>query len=1014
MAGDRFGSALLALNTSRPPDQARGRDILHLELILPAAVASEVDAWETGVRGPLDPSEARRLLWTVPVASYLDGRREAWRDVPGIPLLLPGLEELQATKERDWPKSQQVLRDIVAAAAPGAPSRAALLKQLETDGAVALLNDLLLIFKYAAIGRRRPVRTIAEIYRLARTLLASVGAPATREDIVAWLRAPLIAPRALSGPSSVRGPSPPPPEDTGGGGGGGGGRPVPWPVNFPRIDVTSPDTVMLLTRLDRELTELERTANVSRLASALRDSGVDEPAVIARVTRAVAGDDTRDEVREGEFESRFAERQSLITAGAFGGRGRIVRTSIAGVPVNLDASEVQARTSWMRNAMARELVKALPENLQERLKRLGVHLEDLSFWPDLLAAADRSPSYLEPVGRNDLLLVRQTTTGYRRAEIGYIENVLIGETRARKHTDRTLMQQEVFESVERESEETRDLQVTDRAELSKEVSRVVNEDLRAEGSVEVTSRGPTKVVASATVSFERSTEEAAKTAEEYSRETIERAVKRTLERVKREVRSLFEQETTEINRHSFVRDDTESDHVSGIYQYLERVSRARIFWYGERELYDLLVPEPAALIWHLAITRKELQVLFEEPDSELFDSLTVANIAEKREDVVRAFRVTDLPQVPEETRSIPMTFSGSGGGDSAKYATNKELQIPEGYVVEGASFLMSADVEEEEDYNPNGGVVVGTAVQLFESPVQNNRASVQLDFSFSPPLVGPSVGVAVNVDNFRSLGGSVTVHLRLTDAAREEWALDAYGRVAERYEQLRLEYEQAVIQAEASQPEEVVALPEGTRLRLQQMVRSELQRAAIDIMRNTATDLDLISDYWFASADGSLASHPIIDLTALDGAEPEVRFLQQAFEWEHLSWILYPYFWGRRSEWSRTVVQDHPDPDFAAFMNAGAARLQIPVRPGFEGLVKHYMETGEVFEGGELPKMGDPGYVTFIDEQLTSLGAPGEEIAWPPDSPKEWDVVAPTSLILVRSTAEARLPTWDPKSGKEL
>ena len=152
----------------------------------------------------------------------------------------------------------------------------------------------------------------------------------------------------------------------------------------------------------------------------------------------------------------------------------------------------------------------------------------------------------------------------------------------------------------------------------------------------------------------------------------------------------------------------------------------------------------------------------------------------------------------------------------------------------------------------------------------------------------------------------------------------------------------------------------------------------------------------------------------MHAAEPEVRFLQQAFEWEHLAWILYPYFWGRRSEWSRTVAVSHPEPDFGAFLNAGAARLQVPVRPGFEDLVKHFMETGEVYEGGGLPKKGDPGYVSFIDEQLTSLGAPGDEVAWPRGAPREWDIVAPTSLLLARSLKLAQLPSWDPDTGDEL
>ena len=564
-----------------------------------------------------------------------------------------------------------------------------------------------------------------------------------------------------------------------------------------------------------------------------------------------------------------------------------------------------------------------------------------------------------------------------------------------------------------EREETRDLQTTDKAELSKEVSKVVSEDLKAEGSVQVTSRGPTKVVASAGVSFGRSTQEAANTTESYSRETIERAVKRTLERVTREARSLFEQETTEVNTHGFERESSATNHVSGVYQYLERISRAKMFWYGERELYDLLIPEPAALIWQLAISRPELQISVEAPDAELFASLTVANIAAKREEVIGAFRVTDMPPALADAQQVPMSFSGTGGGDEGKYATSKELQIPEGYVVNSATFVASAEVEDEDD-TPNGGVTVAGQVQLWEMSLSGNQGSAAREFSFTPPLPGPSVSVAFNADNFTSIAGSVTLNLTLTDAARQAWALAAYGRVAERYELLRREYAQAVLQATANQPAEAITLPQGSRLALQQIVRGEMQRAAIDVMRNAPIDFNLIEDYPYPKTDGTLGAHPSINLAALHAAEPEVRFLQQAFEWEHLAWIVYPYFWGRRSEWSRTVVVSHPDPDFAAFLNAGAARVQIPVRPGFEDLVKHFMETGEVYGGEGLPKMGDPGYVSFIDEQLTTLGAPGDEVPWPPAAPREWNIVAPTSLLLARSLELAQLPTWDPDTGDEI
>ena len=65
----------------------------------------------------------------------------------------------------------------MAGEAPGNPSPAALVKELEGDGTVDLLNDLVLIFKYAAVGQARPVRAVAELYRLAVTLTAATDAP---------------------------------------------------------------------------------------------------------------------------------------------------------------------------------------------------------------------------------------------------------------------------------------------------------------------------------------------------------------------------------------------------------------------------------------------------------------------------------------------------------------------------------------------------------------------------------------------------------------------------------------------------------------------------------------------------------------------------------------------------------------------------------------------------------------------------------------------------------------------
>jgi len=1011
---DWNGTALFSLTTSRPPDSGRGAGLVHVTVTLPENVAREIELAESGGRPALGPKEAAHLLWNTPAGEYLNGRSDAWLSVPGVRLLLPGLEALANTDSEQWPDDQAELKGFLAAAAPGAPTVAAWSTELKRAGTIALLNDLLLIFKFAALHRTRPLDIVAGLYRLAVAATTQSEAPANREQVITWLTASFVVPRVfVARPTQA----PAKPAAPGGGGGGGGGRPRP---PFAAVSFETASGREILRRMEDEIASLERGARTSALSEGLRAEGIRDAAVVARLTRAL-GDAFVDprpmSALPLDAPADEPPARALRSWRPPPRRGGIARTYIGGYPVLVDLSEFERRTTSHRGALADHLTAALPANLRDRLARLGTSIDMLREWPALtttvMANAAREPSYLEPVGRSDLLVVRQTTTGYRRSEIAYLENILVGETRLRERTQRVMTRREVFEQAIREEEETHDLQASDRAELSREISDVIKEDLRAAGSIEVTSRGPTKVVAAASASYSRSTEEAAKVAEEYSRETVERAVKRTMERVTREVRTVIEEEVTETNRHGFTRDATAPDHVSGVYQYLERVSRAKIFCYGERELYDLLVPEPSALIWQMAISRVEMHTPLQRPDAELFASLTLNNIADKREEVIRAYQVSDLPDFPDEPRQVSMGISNTGGGDGAKHAQSKDLQIPEGYVAIDGSFVVSVEVES--DIKPNGGWIAGNLVNNWIiNSLTDNKGKAAEDFTFFTPQPGPSIAVAFNADNFNSITGAITLNLRLTEKAKQDWAIEAYARVSARYEQLRLDYEQTLIQLASTQQADSTKLPEGSRLGLQRMVRFELQRSAIDIMRNAPVDYAMMGEYGFTQADGSGSSHPTVDTDALRASEAEMRFLQQAFEWEHMAWVLYPYFWGRRGQWDRTVVQTHPDPDFAAFLNAGAARVQISVRPGFLSAVKHYMETGEVYSGLGLPKMGDPTYVSFIDEQMTSLGAPGEEVAWPPGAPTEWTILAPTPLVLARSVTRPQLPTWNAESGEEV
>ena len=117
-------------------------------------------------------------------------------------------------------------------------------------------------------------------------------------------------------------------------------------------------------------------------------------------------------------------------------------------------------------------------------------------------------------------------------------------------------------------------------------------------------------------------------------------------------------------------------------------------------------------------------------------------------------------------------------------------------------------------------------------------------------------------------------------------------------------------------------------------------------------------------------------------------------------YFFYPYYWGRKDNWLNHALLQDVDPLFAEFLKAGAARLVIAVRPGFEQAITHFLETGQIWDGGDLPLITSPLYLSIIEEIRERDQAKGDEI--PQGEP--WDVHLPTTLVRVRP--ENSLPSW--------
>lgn len=650
---------------------------------------------------------------------------------------------------------------------------------------------------------------------------------------------------------------------------------------------------------------------------------------------------------------------------------------------------------------------------------------------EIPVVGDLGPSFMEPVGEAELFEVRQQIVEYRRGELSHVENVLRTEFRERSHSRRVLTEEVFEEETEAEREEDRDLQSTDRSELSRETERVVQERTEREAGARVSADyGRVEVEAEARIRTERAVEDSARVASEIARETVEKAVKRVRERVARRRRQRMVEEAEERNVHRFDNSADGESNISGLYQWLDKVYKAEVWSIGRRTLYDVIVPEPAAMLLAAVEREKEaaptppdpLEVTVEELDRGAHGDATVAELVER-------YGVTErIPPIPQP-RTVSVSFSNVADRSVSDnfFGADTAVEIPDGYRSVSARISLATRSDETEADRPRPPLVgitvagytatyrVDTIVTLLRAGLSTEtigdgtRLTLQggavelpeLPLNLPADVVGGTLPVSVILDDYSAATITVTIECRPTEDLLHSWRLDAYRAIRGAYDQRLSEYRAEVASQRA------YGLDGGPMLAVlgrnpghnRRTIAAELQRVALTRMRNAPLGWNNIRLHPTPTDDQAL---PEPNTALLTRFSPEIRFLQQAFEWNNMTWIFYPYFYGRRSNWPNAVLWEGVDADFLAFLQAGAARVIVPARLGFEGAVAHYMRTREPWLGGEEPGLGDSNWVDYLEEIRAALGAGS---AGTHHEDQDFDVVVPTTLVSLRP--DDRLPRWE-------
>jgi hypothetical protein len=630
---------------------------------------------------------------------------------------------------------------------------------------------------------------------------------------------------------------------------------------------------------------------------------------------------------------------------------------------------------------------------------------------------------IQMLGIADYRKVVSTISRYIPAEVAHIENLMSGEFREKVTTHETTTEITEFESTETEKENLNETTTNDRFQMQNEVAQILNEQRNNNTTASAGySGGGYSANITTGASTQNSKEQSNKQAITQAKEITNKAVEKIVSKVKKERTTKITEKFIDVNKYGFDNRGNK-EHVSGVYRHINAVYRNRICNYGKRLTYEFSIPEPA-LVHRVGTEIIEddkllVEIINEKKPcnpKEVFQSyneITQSNI----ENFIVEFKLKKPKKFLEEfnisipERSIPagttLFFKNSDidksvytlqDGNSYElsdyYPVNWSIDgwveyqgHDDGYVwvnIDDNSFQFNFGTDEYGGYS--GGNEKVNIVKKAQ-PFKTNQTQTQI--ILNKPIVSAKIS-------------KFSIKFKLREELIKLWKKEQYDIILEAYQIEKSKYDdkiKKIIDAYKKKKfDEKKAQIEANKNNPKSALRNR-QIEIISLKRNCL--LYLIDDSDEENEVRKFGTNLIrynkdfenlrVQLSQkLDEYTAFVRFLEQAFEWENMSYSFYPYFWGDKKRWFDNYNQTCDDPLHQAFLQAGMARVIVTVRPGFEDAVNLYMTTGKIWMGGNLPVYGSSLFVSIADE----LKNGNEEYT----IDGEWESVLPTNLIAIQSS----------------
>ena len=584
------------------------------------------------------------------------------------------------------------------------------------------------------------------------------------------------------------------------------------------------------------------------------------------------------------------------------------------------------------------------------------------------------------LGIADYLKVEQSIHAYVPGEVSNIENVMASELRHKSSVARDYSEITDTTSKSEETEKMSDTTKTSRTDMQTEVAKEIDKQQSIEAHTSFSAGGAKwKLEVGGSYANSTAQHDSTRQAVAKSQELTERAMERVLTKISEERVQKIIKEYTETNVHEFDNrgkatvagtQTATPQHITGVYRWVDKKMKNQIYNYGKRTMFEFMIPEPARL-HKLALGSSSTNILTapnDPRDAEGEMNMTSNNITEEKlQHWADVYKVT-LSANPYKEQLVTFNFDGT---------QSNTTQLPADFICTKAHVMVEYD-EKRSNHMIKADNFKGDFIWISYYGQQYDATDLSLK---------DSVTFNYMINEIKTINFYIKFYCQTNPDIMNQWRQTNFEAIIAAYDIALKDFKDAQAAADAQAQEDEDANKEKVSLYYRDMEAEVLKHNCIAYL------LQDLGGYGALGTDLTNGLQTMTDFAVrfdgdLDAYTSLAKFMEQAMEWSVMDYTFYPYYWGNKANWQEMYLSSDLDPLFRNFLQAGMARVIVTVKPGFEDAVQFFMSTGKIWNGGEVPVIGDPMYLSIVDEMREPTGkAQG----------KYWITRVPTALTILQA-----------------